>query len=179
LCLDEAANVAPLPNLDELASTGPGQGVQLLSVFQNVSQIHDRWGRERGETIMANHRGRLFGCGIGDKATLEYVGAILGDEAIAKSSSHRQRLGMLELGSRTDTHEYRRLARPDTLREAERDSALLVYGRLPPTWVKLRPWYRDRALRRQVETPKPAPRVIPAEEPNPAPRVMPAEEEAA
>jgi type IV secretion system protein VirD4 len=155
LCLDEAANVAPLPNLDELASTGPGQGVQLLSVFQNVSQIHDRWGRERAETIMANHRGRLFGSGIGDKATLEYVGAILGDQAVAKSSSHRQRLGMLELGSRTDTHEYRRLAAPNKLRQADRETALLVYGRLPPTWVKLRPWYRDRDLRRQVHTPQP------------------------
>jgi type IV secretion system protein VirD4 len=155
LCLDEAANVAPLPNLDELASTGPGQGVQLLSVFQNVSQIHDRWGRERGETIMADQRARLFGSGIGDKATLEFVGAILGDQAIAKSSTHRQRLGMLELGSRTDTHEYRRLAAPNKLREADRDTALLVYGRLPPTWVKLRAWYRDRDLRRQVQTPAP------------------------
>ena len=27
LCLDEAANVAPLPNLSEIASTAPGQGV--------------------------------------------------------------------------------------------------------------------------------------------------------
>jgi type IV secretory pathway TraG/TraD family ATPase VirD4 len=129
--------------------------VQLLSVFQNVSQIHDRWGRERGETIMANHRGRLFGSGIGDKATLEYVSAILGDEAIEKASSHRDRVSLLELGSRTDTHEYRRLAAPHKLREAERDSALLVYGRLAPTWVKLRPWYRDRELRRQVQTPRP------------------------
>jgi type IV secretion system protein VirD4 len=163
LCLDEAANVAPLPNLDELASTGPGQGVQLLSVFQNVSQVYDRWGRERGETIMANHRGRLFGAGIGDKATLEYVGAILGDEATAKASSHRQRLGMLELGSRTDTHEYRRLAAPHKLRQAERDTALLVYGRLPPTWVKLRPWYRDRVLRARVETPAPVPAQAEAE----------------
>lgn len=156
LCLDEAANVAPLPNLDELASTGPGQGVQLLSVFQNVSQIHDRWGRERGETIMANHRGRLFGSGIGDKATLEYVGAILGDEAIQKTSAHRDRLAVLNLGTRTYTHEYRRLAGPNKLREAQRDSALLIYGRLAPTWLQLRPWYRDRDLRRQVQTPKPA-----------------------
>jgi len=45
LALDEVANIAPLPNLDELASTGPGQGVQLLSVFQDISQASDRWGR--------------------------------------------------------------------------------------------------------------------------------------
>ncbi|MCA1697387.1 MAG: type IV secretory system conjugative DNA transfer family protein [Actinobacteria bacterium] len=150
LCLDEAANVAPLPDLDELASTGPGQGVQLLSVFQNISQIHDRWGRDRAETIVANHRGRLFGAGIGDRATLEYVGAILGDEAIDKVSAHQDHLQLVELGSRTYAHEYRRLAGPNKVREAQPATALLVYGRLKPTWVRLRPWYEDPALTRKV-----------------------------
>lgn len=155
LCLDEAANVAPLPNLDELASTGPGQGVQLLSVFQNISQIHDRWGKDRAETIVANHRGRLFGAGIGDRATLDYIGAILGDEAIDKVSAHRDRLALVELGSRTYAHEYRRLAAPNKVREAKTATALLVYGRLKPSWVRLRPWYEDRELTRKVNTPPP------------------------
>ena len=156
LCLDEAANVAPLPNLDELASTGPGQGVQLLSVFQNISQIHDRWGKDRAETIVANHRGRLFGAGIGDRATLDYVGAILGDQAIDKVSAHRDRLQLVELGSRTYAHEYRRLASANKVREARASTALLVYGRLKPTWVQLRPWYEDRELTRKVKTPAPS-----------------------
>lgn len=155
LCLDEAANVAPLPNLDELASTGPGQGVQLLSVFQNISQIHDRWGKDRAETIVANHRGRLFGAGIGDRATLDYVGAILGEEAIDKVSAHRDRLQLVDLGSRTYAHEYRRLAGPNKVREAEAATALLVYGRLKPTWVRLRPWFEDRELTRKVNTSAP------------------------
>ena len=153
LCLDEAANVAPLPNLDELASTGPGQGVQLLSVFQNISQIHDRWGKDRAETIIANHRARLFGAGIGDRATLEYVGAVLGEQAQMKVSAHRDRLQLIDLGSRTYAHEYRRLAAPNTIREAKPATALLIYGRLKPTWVRLRPWYEDRALTRKVTTP--------------------------
>ena len=152
LCLDECANVAPLANLDELASTGPGQGVQLLSVFQNVSQIRARWGKDRAETIVANHRGRLFGSGIGDRETLEYVGAILGDQAIDKISAHHDRFQVLDLGSRTATHEYRRIAGPNKIREAESATALLVYGRLKPTWLKLRPWYEDRALTRKVNT---------------------------
>ena len=75
LALDEAANIAPLPNLDEIASTGPGQGVQLLTVLQNISQASDRWGRDRAETIIANHRARLFCSGIGDRATLDYLRA--------------------------------------------------------------------------------------------------------
>ena len=75
LALDEVANIAPLPGLDELASTGPGQGVHLLCVLQNISQAYDRWGRDRAETIIANHRARLFCSGIGDRATLDYLAA--------------------------------------------------------------------------------------------------------
>lgn len=156
LCLDEAANVAPLPNLDEIASTGPGQGVQLLSVFQNISQIAERWGRERAETIVANHRARLFGSGIGDRATLEYLGAILGEEEIEKVSTTKKRAELVELGSRTTSRDFKRLGAPHRIRQAEQDTALLVYGRLPPAWLALRPWYRDRDLTRQVQADSPA-----------------------
>lgn len=149
LCLDEAANVAPLPNLDEIASTGPGQGVQLLSVFQNISQISDRWSRDRAETIVANHRARLFGSGIGDRATLDYLRSVLGEEEIERISTHRQRLE-LDLGSRTYSHDFKPLAAPNRVRQADTDSALLIYGRLPPAWLELRPWYRDRGLKRMV-----------------------------
>jgi type IV secretion system protein VirD4 len=38
LALDEVCNIAPLPNLDEIASTGPRQGVHLRCVLQNISR---------------------------------------------------------------------------------------------------------------------------------------------
>jgi type IV secretion system protein VirD4 len=162
LCLDEAANVAPLPNLGEIASTAAGQGVQVLSVFQNLSQISERWGRDRAETVMANHVARLFGSGIADRATLDYLGAVLGEEEIEKVSTHRQRLE-LNLGSRTYSKDFKRLAAPDRVRQAERDTALLVYGNIAPAWISLRPWYRDRALRAQVTAAcAPAPAVEPS-----------------
>jgi len=63
LVLDEAANIAPIPNLDEIASTGAGQGVQLLSVFQDLAQVRSRYG-DRAQTIVNNHRAKLFGAGV-------------------------------------------------------------------------------------------------------------------
>ena len=160
LCLDEAANVAPLPNLGEIASIAAGQGVQVLSVFQNLSQVSERWGRDRAETVVANHVARLFGSGIADRATLDYLGAVLGEEEIEKVSTHRQRLE-LDLGSRTYSKDFKRLAAPDRVRQAERDTALLVYGNVPPAWISLRPWYRDRGLRAQVSAPPALPALPP------------------
>jgi type IV secretion system protein VirD4 len=176
---DETANVAPLPNLNEIASTAPGQGVQLLSVFRNLSQVADRFGRERAETIIANHRARLIGSAIGDRATLEYLGAVLGEEQIQRVATHRQRLE-IDLGSRTYSHGFERLATPNRIREANVGTALLVYGNLPPAWVTPRSWHRDRRLKELVNgaqanhltparPPAPAPQQAPSPEPAPAP----------
>jgi type IV secretion system protein VirD4 len=145
LCLDEAANIAPLPNLDEIASTGPGQGVQLLTVLQNMSQASDRWGSDRAETIIANHRGRVFCSGIGDRATLEHLRQTLGEEQVARVS--RQHAGLMSAGTVTVSQEHQPLAPPNRVRLAKADRALLVYGNLPPAWLRLRPWYRDSRLR--------------------------------
>ncbi|MGI8558973.1 MAG: type IV secretory system conjugative DNA transfer family protein [Solirubrobacteraceae bacterium] len=136
LALDEVCNIAPLPNLDEIASTGPGQGVHLLCVLQNISQGYDRWGRDRAETIIANHRARLFCSGIGDRATLDYLRGMLGEEEIARISTQQRSIGTP--GSKTRSTEHRPLATPHRVRQADRSSSLLVYGRLAPAWITLR-----------------------------------------
>ena len=153
LALDEAANVAPLPNLDEIASTGPGQGVQLLTVLQNISQASDRWGKDRAETIIANHRARLFCSGIGDRATLDYLRQTLGEEEIHRIATHRS--SPLATGSRTHSSEFRALAAPHRVRQADTNTALLIYGRLRPAWINLRPWYQHRQLRQLVNADTP------------------------
>jgi type IV secretion system protein VirD4 len=154
LALDEAANIAPLANLDEIASSGPGQGVQLLTILQNISQASDRWGKDRAETIIANHRARLFCSGIGDRATLDYLRQTLGDEEIDRISTHRQ--SPLATGSRTYSSEFRAIAAPHRVRQADTNTALLIYGRLQPAWVNLRPWYANRELRQLVSGDAPA-----------------------
>jgi type IV secretion system protein VirD4 len=136
LALDEVCNIAPLPNLDEIASTGPGQGVHLLCVLQNISQSYDRWGRDRAETIIANHRARLFCSGIGDRATLDYLRGTLGEEEIARISTQQRSIAIP--GARTHSTEHRPLATPHRVRQAARSSSLLVYGRLAPAWISLR-----------------------------------------
>jgi type IV secretion system protein VirD4 len=46
LCLDEAGNVAPLPNLAEIASTAPSHNIQLVSIFHDLAQARSRYGRQ-------------------------------------------------------------------------------------------------------------------------------------
>jgi len=59
LALDELTNIAPLPDLDKIASTGAAHGIQLLSAIQALSQLKERFGAERAQTIVNNHRARI------------------------------------------------------------------------------------------------------------------------
>ena len=151
LMMDEAANIAPLPNIDEIASTGPGQGVLLCTILQNLSQAEETWGKDRADTILANHRARLFGAGIGDASTLEYIGRILGDEVRESTSISKKRFNPIDLGSRNESLEYRSLLGAHEIRQLGEGQVLLIYGQLPPTRLALRPWYKDRKLRQLVE----------------------------
>jgi type IV secretory pathway TraG/TraD family ATPase VirD4 len=144
LVLDECANIAPLRELATLASTGAGQGIQLVSVFQDMAQINAVYGRDRAPTIVSNHRAKIILSGIADAQTLDYVGRLLGDEEIRQKSSTSGDQGRR---STTESVAYRTLAPSNTLREMRPGQGVLVYGHLAPARIRLRPWFKDRRLR--------------------------------
>jgi type IV secretion system protein VirD4 len=147
IVLDEAANVAPVPDLDVIASTGAGQGIQLVTVFQDLAQIEASYGR-RAPTILNNHRAKVFGNGIADPDTLRFVREVTGEGEFRQRSETAGEGGK---GSATLGSTYRDLAPPNLVREAKPGSALVVYGNLPPFRLSLRPWFEDRYLRELVE----------------------------
>lgn len=147
LVLDECANIAPLRELATLASTGAGQGIQLVSIFQDMAQINAVYGRDRAPTIVSNHRAKVMLSGIADAPTLEYVARLLGDEEVWQTSSTSGAEGRR---STTESVAYRSLAPANVLREMNPGQGVLVYGHLAPARIKLRPWFRDRRLRQQV-----------------------------
>lgn len=144
--LDEAAHIAPVRNLPELAATGPEPGIQLVSVFHDTAQITAAYGR-RAATVIANHRARLYLPGIGDPDTLQQLSRSLGDTHQERRQTSRGPAG--DTVTTIDTQ--RPLLPAHELRELPEGEALLVYGTLPPARLRLRPWYRDRQLRRLAE----------------------------
>ena len=141
--LDEAANVAPVAELDALASTAAGHGVQLVSVWQDLAQLTARYGPRAG-TVVNNHRVKIFLSGIADPGTLEHASVLVGDtERLLSPPMH---VG----ANRTPapaTPVVRRLLPADALRRMAPGAAVVLSGHLPPVRLRLRPWWRDRRLR--------------------------------
>lgn len=149
LVLDECANIAPLRDLATLASTGAGQGIQLVSVFQDIAQINAVYGRDRAPTIVSNHRAKVILSGIADPQTLEYLARLLGDEEVR----HVSETSGEGRHSTTESVAYRHLAPANILREMRPGQGVLVYGHLAPARITLRPWYKDRRLRQLATRP--------------------------
>lgn len=140
LVLDEAANIAPLRDLDALASTAASHGIQLVSVFQDLAQITTRYG-DRGLTVVNNHRGKVILSGISDTQTMEYASRLLGDEEVLQSSVTRGAHGNR---STTESTALRSVAPAHVLRSIRPGEGILVYGHLPPARLQLRPWFREK-----------------------------------
>jgi type IV secretion system protein VirD4 len=146
--LDEAANVAPLAELDVLASTAAGHGVQLVTVWQDLAQLHARYGAGAG-SVVNNHRVKVFLSGIADPSTLEHASALIGETELRSWGPTVDGYGSI---SRTDSPALRRLAPADALRRVPPGEAVALSGHLPPIRLRLRPWQDDRILRARAES---------------------------
>lgn len=148
LVLDEVANIAPIRDLDTLASTGAGLGIQLVTVCQDLAQLAARYNPDRARTIANNHRAKLLLTGVSDLGTLDLMSGLAGEQAVREATTTHD----LRNGGRTraTTTTLRRLAPTDALRRVEPGRAVLIYGHLPPARIRLRPWFRDRRLRRKA-----------------------------
>jgi hypothetical protein len=126
LVLDEAANVASLDELDQLASTVAGLGVTLVTVVQDFAQLQARWG-QRAATIVNNHATRVVLSGLADPSVSTYLPEL------------------------TTPKEKDAVVVP--LRQRPGSTALVVSGRSPVYAGRLRPWWRHRTLRRRGQPP--------------------------
>lgn len=146
LCvLDEAANIAALPLLPELLSTIGGQRVQILTAWQDLSQIASRYDTKK-HTILNNSRAKLVLAGVTDPETIRYFTDITGETSdAAVSVAHAAEGGGAQ--TKTVSSQRRNLLTPAVIREQRTGEGILVYGHLRPMRIKLRMYFKDRALK--------------------------------
>ncbi|MEX2622975.1 MAG: type IV secretory system conjugative DNA transfer family protein, partial [Acidimicrobiia bacterium] len=136
LVIDEAANIAPLPDLAQLASTARGVGIQLVTVWQDFAQIQARYGTF-AQTVINNHRAKVVLAGVSDTPTLDYISRLIGDETTVEQSHTRNADGRESV---TESTRHRPLASTADLRRADTGTGVLVYGNFHPAQLKLRPF---------------------------------------
>ncbi|MEV6151055.1 type IV secretory system conjugative DNA transfer family protein [Nonomuraea sp. NPDC052129] len=123
--LDEAGNIAPLRNLDTLATTAAGTGIQLVTVFHDLSQMNTKYRPSEAKTIANNHSAFLLLPGNRDPETAMLVQNLLQEDPIeGEDGSGRKVLRRLKPGT-----------------------ALCFYEHYPPAVIELRSSSHDPDLK--------------------------------
>lgn len=147
LMLDEAGNIAPLRSLPKIAATGAGQGITLMTIWQDRAQIRELY-RESERTLLANHTTTVWLPGSQDLDTLKLLSDLIGDQWVASStisSAPDGGLSMSEGSERID------VAPPAFLRTLESGSAVMLTGNTPPALLRTHAYYEQHRWRRLVD----------------------------
>jgi type IV secretion system protein VirD4 len=150
LCaLDEAGNVAALELLPEWATTGRGQGIQLLSVWHDQAQLVHRYG-DRAATILNGHRAKVFLSGLADVGALELGSRLIGDQAVVETNYATDPTGRVSASQATS---YRPLVPLEQLRRLKPGEGVVIYGHLRPARIQVRPHFtpREQHWRQRLE----------------------------
>ena len=127
VALDEAANLAPIPNLDEIVSTVASFGITMLSIFQDVAQVRARYG-DRSATIINNHRAKIFLGASSDPETINLAELLCGGARRPK---------FLAASSAQANDIERQLLPRGRLRSLMPGQALVVYSHRDPAVITL------------------------------------------
>jgi len=143
LVLDEAANVAPLPDLPMLMADGGGRGMTTWAFVQSFAQLRARWGRDGADSIWGASCAKLLLGGCTEADDLERVSRVVGDRW-ARRQSHTSRSGLLPRtdDSTSTSRERERILPVQDLARLPTGTALLLYRSLPPALITLPAWWQ-------------------------------------
>ena len=147
LAIDEAANIAPIPDLPAMVSEGGGQGLLTLVCLQDLSQARARWGPQADGFVSLFGTTVVLG-GIADVPTLETLSSLAGDEEVStRTVGSTTTADGRPHASRSDSTVARRRLPVDAIARGRTGSALAVDARNRFGWVTLSPAHHSSPWR--------------------------------
>lgn len=136
LIIDEASSLR-VPVLPTAISNLRKYRVPLMLLYQDYSQLIHLYGRNEAETIRQN----------------AYVKMYFSDQSLDTSVDLERLMGKYEVKDEEGRHRVRPLLTSDEIRVLPKNRALLIAGGHRPILAKLRPFYKQRRLRRLTQIP--------------------------
>lgn len=132
--LDEAANIAPLPDLPAIVAEGASQGLVTLTCLQDLNQARHRWGRQ-ADGFLTLHGIKIALGGIADTDTLRALSYLAGNEDITWKTHHGNS-GLWEYTTGwTATIQQRPRIPPDHIRQMPPGIAYLAHTHYQPLYL--------------------------------------------
>ncbi|MEU2132344.1 type IV secretory system conjugative DNA transfer family protein [Streptomyces sp. NPDC018352] len=150
--VDEAGNMLRYPRLPNILTTGRGMGIDVLTVWHDLSQLRDRLGTQKANTVLSASGLRMLLPGCGDLETLRYFSGLYGRTEVMRTSHGRSRGEYSTNTSATETD----LAPVHSLQQLPDFTAIAQYSNQPPIKVRMRLTFRDKDLKKLLAAPAPS-----------------------
>jgi type IV secretion system protein VirD4 len=135
MILDEAAQLAALDSLPRLLAVSAGWGVRIASVWQDLSQLRDRYG-DRAGSVLGSSLVKLALGPIQDEFTRRYFSDLLDDHPSRYRTETKQ--GWLSSGRSVSFSEQRKpKAGAQQLMQLRRGEVLMIHGSDLPAILSL------------------------------------------
>jgi type IV secretion system protein VirD4 len=146
--LDEAANVAPLPDLPMMMADGGGRGMSTWAFVQSFAQLRARWGRDGADSIWGASSIKLLLGGCTEADDLEKISRVVGDRRVRRQS-HSSPGGLVSRAqvSTSTSMERERILPVEALARIPVGQALLLYRAVPAALVQLPAWWERKDAR--------------------------------
>ena len=151
MVLDEAPNVAAIPDMASALSDSGGRGIRIIGFSQSFAQNRQRWGNEAATAIRGTSSIRLFLPGLEELDELDRIARAAGTTRKERVSTSQGRGG----SSRTVSEEERPVIRGNEIQQLPVGEAFMHYSNVAPAVVKLMPWW-ERADADQIKSDKAA-----------------------
>ncbi|MCD4850782.1 type IV secretory system conjugative DNA transfer family protein [Paenarthrobacter nitroguajacolicus] len=140
MVLDEAPNVAALPDMAGALSDSGGRGIRVIGFSQSFAQNRQRWGNEAATAIRGTSSIRMFLPGLEELDELEKIAKAAGVTKRQRVSTSQGKGG----SSRTTSEEERPVIRAHDIQQLPVGEAFMHYSNVKPAKVKLTPWWERK-----------------------------------
>lgn len=137
LCLDEIANLSPLPSLPTLMAEGGGTGITTMPVLQSLAQARDRWNENQANAIWDAAITKVILGGASNSRDLQDLSSLVGER-----DEYTDSVTLGDHGSRSNQRSVRRIPilPPDRIRTMPFGTAVTLLRTSPPVITDLRAW---------------------------------------
>ena len=148
LLLEEAANIAPLRDLGSIASTGAGQGIVLMSVWQDITQLRKVY-PDSHEEIYTQHSAKVLLSGQTNSELLEQLSKDIGSHDWTDHRNHRR--------DRDGRKTYEPQRREEStapvwwLMSRPVDEAIVRVAGIRITRLRTAAYWQDKTIRRELD----------------------------
>ena len=135
--LNEAAHIAPMPNLPAYMGDSGGNSIALHVYLQSLSQARAKWGEHEAMIMWDNAATRVIMGGAGNVEDLEDIARLMGEVRIESDVDDL-------FQGRRNPNAKRHVLSPDEVRTLKFGTAVVVGRAARPVEVNLTPWWKRK-----------------------------------